>query len=78
MHRHISPFGSVKASARPPGIFGKGRQLQAQVLGGALAVQSKVLSQVLQNGLHRMSSPFGSIKALSPASGHHMVNGLFI
>ena len=70
-----TPFGSIEAQARPRGIS-CGRELQAQVLSGTLAVQSKVLSQVLKNLLHGNKTPFGSIEAQSPAPGHRIVNGL--
>ena len=64
-------FGFSRPAARPLGIFWKGSGLQAQVLGGTLAVSSEVHSQVLHHGLdHSGKTPFISIEAQSPASGH--------
>ena len=71
-----SPFTSTGAQTRLRGVSFGSVRLQAQVLGHMLAVQSKVLSQVLKDLLHKGKTPFLSIEARSPAPGHLMVNGL--
>ena len=56
-------------SVPDPGAYSVRPELQAQVFGHALAIQSEVLGQVLKNLLHGSKTPFGSIEAQARPRG---------